>query len=76
MLTHEPLAKNVDQPIAALLRNLKQRGMFDDTLLVWTTEFGRRPFNKTADHNGREHHPLDFRLTGVEHASAGKGVLV
>ena len=34
MLTHEPLAKNVDQPIAALIRDLKQRGMFDETLIV------------------------------------------
>src|SRR5437763_2998956 len=41
MNTHEPLARNVDQPIAALLRDLKSRGMLDDTLVVWTTEFGR-----------------------------------
>jgi hypothetical protein len=60
MLTHEPLAKNVDQPIAALLRDLKQRGMLNDTLVVWTTEFGRTPFNNSADHKGREHHPLGF----------------
>ncbi len=60
MLTHVPLAKNVDQPIAALLRDLKQRGMLNETLVVWTTEFGRTPFNKTADHKGREHHPLGF----------------
>jgi hypothetical protein len=60
MLTHEPLAKNVDQPIAALLRDLKQRGMLDDTLVVWTTEFGRTPFNNTADAKGREHHPWAF----------------
>jgi uncharacterized protein (DUF1501 family) len=60
MLTHEPLAKNVDQPIAALLRDLKQRGMFEDTLVVWTTEFGRTPFNNTAAAKGREHHPWAF----------------
>lgn len=60
MMTHEPLAKNVDQPIAALLRDLKQRGMLDDTLIVWTTEFGRTPFNNTADARGREHHPWAF----------------
>ncbi len=60
MSRHEPLAKNVDQPIAALIRDLKQRGLFEDTLVVWTTEFGRTPFNKTADHKGREHHPLGF----------------
>jgi hypothetical protein len=56
MLTHAPLAKNVDQPIAGLLRDLKSRGMLDDTLVVWTTEFGRTPFNAAADAKGREHH--------------------
>ncbi|MCA9050951.1 MAG: DUF1501 domain-containing protein, partial [Planctomycetaceae bacterium] len=60
MMTHVPLAKNVDQPIAALLRDLKQRGMLEDTLVVWTTEFGRTPFNNSADAKGREHHPWAF----------------
>ncbi|MDA1138608.1 MAG: DUF1501 domain-containing protein [Planctomycetota bacterium] len=60
MMTHVPLAKNVDQPIAALLRDLKQRGMLEDTLVVWTTEFGRTPFNNTADAKGREHHSWAF----------------
>ena len=60
MLTHAPLAKNVDQPIAGLLRDLKQRGMMDDTLVVWTTEFGRTPFNSGADAKGREHHHWVF----------------
>jgi hypothetical protein len=60
MMTHEPLAKNVDQPIAALLKDLKQRGLLEDTLVVWTTEFGRTPFNNTADAKGREHHPWAF----------------
>ncbi|MFM8986406.1 MAG: DUF1501 domain-containing protein [Planctomycetia bacterium] len=60
MLTHGPLAKNVDQPIAGLLQDLKRRGMLDETLVVWTTEFGRTPFNNTADAKGREHHPWAF----------------
>lgn len=60
MLTHTPLAKNVDQPIAGLLKDLKQRGMFDDTLVVWTTEFGRTPFNSAAGAAGREHHHWVF----------------
>ncbi len=60
MMTHVPLAKNVDQPIAALIKDLKARGMFDETLIVWTTEFGRTPFNNTADAPGREHHPWAF----------------
>ena len=60
MMSHVGLAKNVDQPIAALLVDLKRRGMLDDTLVVWTTEFGRTPFNNTADAKGREHHPWAF----------------
>ena len=60
MLTHEPLARNVDQPIAALLNDLKERGLFEETLVVWTTEFGRTPFNNTAEAKGREHHPWAF----------------
>ncbi len=50
-----PIARSVDRPTAALLRDLKQRGMLDDTLLIWTTEFGRMPFTQGAtgrDHNG------------------------
>ncbi len=49
------IAKTVDQPIAALLDDLQQRGLLEDTLLVWTTEFGRMPFTQGAtgrDHNG------------------------
>src|SRR5215831_552164 len=43
MKTHEPLARNIDKPIAGLIKDLKSRGLFDDTLVVWTTEFGRSP---------------------------------
>jgi hypothetical protein len=60
MMTHAPLAKNVDQPVAGLLHDLKRRGMLDDTLVVWTTEFGRTPFNATPNHAGREHHHWVF----------------
>ena len=60
MMDHERLAKNVDQPIAGLLKDLKSRGMFEDTLVVWTTEFGRTPFNNKADAPGREHHNWAF----------------
>ncbi|MCA9058551.1 MAG: DUF1501 domain-containing protein [Planctomycetaceae bacterium] len=60
MMSHVGLAKNVDQPIAALLKDLKQRGMLEETLVVWTTEFGRTPFNNSADAKGREHHPWAF----------------
>jgi len=60
MQTHAPLAKNVDQAIAGLLTDLRQRGMLDDTLVVWTTEFGRTPFNSDANARGREHHHWVF----------------
>jgi hypothetical protein len=60
MLTHNPLARNVDHAIAGLLRDLKQRGMFEDTLVVWTTEFGRTPFNAASGAAGREHHHWVF----------------
>jgi len=49
------IAGSVDQPIAALIQDLKSRGLFEDTLLVWTTEFGRMPFTQGStgrDHNG------------------------
>ena len=58
--THAPLAQNVDQAIAALITDLKQRGMLDETLVVWTTEFGRTPYHEKADHAGREHHHQVF----------------
>jgi len=60
MAAHGPLARNVDQPIAGLLQDLKQRGMLDDTLVVWTTEFGRTPFKEAAGAKGREHHHWVF----------------
>jgi arylsulfatase A-like enzyme len=60
MQTHVTLARNVDQPIAALLRDLKSRGMLEDTLVVWTTEFGRTPYNEKPRRKGREHHNRVF----------------
>ena len=58
MATHEPLARNVDKAIAGLLKDLKSRGMLDDTLVVWTTEFGRTP--TTDGPKGRSHHSAAF----------------
>jgi uncharacterized protein (DUF1501 family) len=50
----------VDQPITALLTDLKSRGLLDDTLVLWGGEFGRSP---TAEgNNGREHHPFGFTM--------------
>ena len=60
MADHGRLALNVDRPIAGLIKDLKARGLFDDTLVVWTTEFGRTPFNNSADAKGREHHNWAF----------------
>jgi hypothetical protein len=57
---HGRLAKEADQPIAALVTDLKRRGMLQDTLVVWTTEFGRTPYHEQADHKGREHHHQVF----------------
>lgn len=51
-----PMAQATDQPTAALLADLKSRGLIDDTLLLWNTEFGRMPFSQGSegrDHNGR-----------------------
>jgi hypothetical protein len=60
MADHGRLAKQVDQPMAGLLRDLKRTGLLDDVLVVWTTEFGRTPFNNTAQNPGREHHNWAF----------------
>lgn len=49
-----------DQPIAALLRDLKQRGLLDETLVVWGSEFGRTPLGQGSD--GRDHHPNAFSM--------------
>jgi hypothetical protein len=54
---HTKLAAQVDQPVAGLLKDLKQRGMLDDTLVVFGTEFGRSP---GAEGTGRDHHPQGF----------------
>jgi hypothetical protein len=50
-----PMARSTDQPLAALLEDLKRRGLLEDTLVVWSTEFGRQPFSQGSegrDHNG------------------------
>lgn len=57
---HERNCRRVDQPIAALLKDLKQRGMLDETLVVWATEFGRTPGSERSD--GRDHHPYGFSI--------------
>jgi hypothetical protein len=55
---HTKLCAQVDQPIAALLSDLNQRGMLNETLVLWGSEFGRTPGAQGAD--GRDHHPYGF----------------
>lgn len=66
---HESIEKNhgrhaaeVDQPIAALLTDLKQRGLLDETLVVWGGEFGRMPFSEGQNAPGRNHNPYGFSM--------------
>ena len=57
---HAELAMQVDRPIAGLIQDLKQRGLFDETLIVFATEFGRTPGSQGSD--GRDHHPHGFSV--------------
>ena len=59
-LGHENNSRAVDQPIAGLLRDLKSRGLLDQTLVVWAGEFGRTPFAQGTD--GRDHNPFGFSI--------------
>jgi hypothetical protein len=57
---HSRYCRESDKPIAALLRDLKQRGMLDSTLVVWAGEFGRTPMSESGD--GRDHNPYGFTI--------------
>ena len=57
---HRSMALQVDQPIAGLLKDLKSRGLLDETLVIWAGEFGRTPFSQGAD--GRDHNPFGFSI--------------
>lgn len=62
---HTAEASKIDQPVAALVRDLKQRGMLDDTLILFTTEFGRTPFTQSAANTvgaGRDHNRYGFSV--------------
>jgi hypothetical protein len=58
MKTHEPLAKNIDRAIYGLLTDLRSRGLLDDTLVIWTSEFGRTPWPDSP--LGRGHHNMVY----------------
>ena len=60
LTNHSTNARAVDQPIAGLIRDLKSRGLLDETLVVWTGEFGRTPFAQGG--NGRDHNEYGFSL--------------
>lgn len=57
---HSNMALQVDQPIAGLLKDLKARGLLDETLVIWAGEFGRTPFSQGSD--GRDHNPYGFSI--------------
>ena len=57
---HDRQGRLLDQPCAALLRDLKRRGLLADTLVVWSTEFGRTPFTQGTAGKGRDHHQHVF----------------
>jgi uncharacterized protein (DUF1501 family) len=57
---HSMLCKECDKPIAGLLKDLKQRGLLEDTLVVWGGEFGRTPMSEKG--NGRDHNPYGFTM--------------
>ena len=59
------LCKAMDRPAAGLIRDLKQRGLLDDTLVIWGGEFGRTVYSQgtlTKDNYGRDHHPRNFTM--------------
>ena len=62
---HGQEALRIDQPVAALLRDLKRRGMLEDTLILCTSEFGRTPFSQSASDavgTGRDHNQTGFSV--------------
>lgn len=57
---HTRLCRSMDQPVAALLKDLKRRGLLDETLVIWGGEFGRTPMSEKGD--GRDHNPTGFSM--------------
>jgi hypothetical protein len=57
---HSELCRSTDKPIAGLLRDLKRRGLLDQTLVIWGGEFGRTPMSEKGD--GRDHNPYGFTM--------------
>ncbi len=59
---HTKQAATMDKPVAGLLKDLKARGLLEDTLVLWTTEFGRTPITQGVGAKGRDHHPNVFTV--------------
>jgi hypothetical protein len=59
---HEQFAGETDQPVAGLLEDLDQRGLLDETLVIWGGEFGRLPVAQTGQKPGRDHNPNGFTI--------------
>jgi uncharacterized protein (DUF1501 family) len=57
---HSQMCKQMDLPVAGLLKDLKQRGLLDETLVIWGGEFGRTPMSEQG--NGRDHNPTGFTM--------------
>ena len=57
---HASLCRSMDKPVAGLLRDLKQRGLLEETLVIWGGEFGRTPMSEKGD--GRDHNPTGFSI--------------
>jgi hypothetical protein len=57
---HSRLCRSMDKPVAGLIRDLKQRGLLDETLVIWGGEFGRTPMSEKG--NGRDHNPTGFSI--------------
>jgi hypothetical protein len=62
VINHEYHAGNTDKPIAGLIKDLKQRGMLDETLIIWGGEFGRQPTAEYAEGTGRDHNAAGFTM--------------
>jgi hypothetical protein len=59
---HRGFARETDQPVAALLADLEQRGLLDETLVIWGGEFGRLPLSQKGSNPGRDHNPHAFTV--------------
>jgi hypothetical protein len=70
---HEKMCGHTDQPVAALLKDLKQRGLLDSTLVIWGGEFGRLPMSQSG--NGRDHNPHGFTMWFAGGGSKGGQVI-